>query len=410
MKPPRFALLLLAAGLLPRLSAAGCLTVTVTHTLAIARPAETISVPWSRIAESLPGAQIYHLEVKDASGHVLPYQVTNIAPTLKDATGRGDAYGELLFQHDFAAGENSAVFCIQKTDTITPPFPAKAFARYVPERLDDFAWENDRIAHRIYGPGLAAPAPAGSNKEVLVSSGIDVWCKRVSYPIVDRWYNKGHNFYHKYDLGEGMDMYNVGQSRGCGGTGIWDGHQLAVGANYRTWKVLENGPVRAVFELTYDAWPAGGCKVAETKRFIVEAGHNLDRMESTFTVTEGSAAELTVGIGLMKSPTDKGQDPKIDFTTMMDDGSLAQWIVQKTHGDLATAVIVPNAAFQGYAGDKLNRLVLAKIAPGRPLHYLVGAGWSAAGEFTTEKAWTDYVAACAARERSPVTVSLQASP
>jgi pectinesterase len=44
------------------------------------------------------------------------------------------------------------------------------------------------------------------------------------------------------------------------------------------------------------------------------------------------------------------------------------------------------------------------------LHYLVGAGWSAAGEFTTEKAWTDYVAACAARERSPITVTVSAAP
>ena len=410
MKPLRFAMLLLAAGLLSRLSAAERLTVTVTHSLDIARPAETISVPWARIAQALPGALIHHLEVRDAAGRVLPYQVTNLAPTLKDATGRGEAYGELLFQHDFAAGEKSAVFTMVKTEAVTPPFPVKAFARYVPERLDDFAWENDKIAHRLYGPGLAAPAPAGSGKEVLVSSGIDVWCKRVSYPIVDRWYNKGHNFFHKFDLSEGMDMYNVGQTRGCGGTGVWDGHQLWVGRNYQTWKLLENGPVRAVFELTYDAWQADGFKVAETKRFTVEAGHNLDRMESTVTVTGGPAKELTVAIGLHKTPTDKGQDPKIDFTTVPADGSLAQWIVQKTHGSLATAVVVAADAFRGYAEDEHNRLVLAKVTPGQPLHYLVGAGWSAAGEFTTEKTWTDYVAACAARERSPVTVTFAATP
>lgn len=415
MKTPRgyagrLLLAFLLVAVLPAVSAAPQITVTVTQSLAIARPAETISVPWARVAELLPGALIHHLEVRDAAGHALPFQVTNVNPTLKDATGAGAAYGELLFQHDFAAGEKSASFTIVKTEAVTPPFPTKAFARYVPERLDDFAWENDKIAHRIYGPGLAAPAPAGSGKEVLVSSGIDVWCKRVSYPIVDRWYNKGHNFYHKYDLSEGMDMYNVSQSRGCGGTGIWDGHALSVSSNYRSWKVLENGPVRAVFELTYDAWAAGNVKVAEIKRFTVEAGHNLDRMQSTFTVTEGSAKELTVAIGLHKSPTDKGQDPVITYTSVAADGSLAQWVVQKTHGELATAVIVPNAAFQGYAEDKSNRLVLAKVVPGQPLHYLIGAGWSLAGEFTTEKSWTDYVAACAARERSPVRVTVSATP
>jgi hypothetical protein len=84
----------------------------------------------------------------------------------------------------------------------------------VQERLDDFAWENDRIGHRTYGPALAAPAPPGSGKEVLVTSGLDLWFKRVDYPIIDRWYNKGHDHYHK-DEGEGMDMYNVGKSRGA---------------------------------------------------------------------------------------------------------------------------------------------------------------------------------------------------
>jgi hypothetical protein len=65
--------------------------------------------------------------------------------------------------------------------------------------------------------------------------------------------------------GEGMEMYQVGGSRGCGGTGIWDGQKLHVGRNYKTWKILANGPVRTVFELSYEAWDAGGVKVSETK-------------------------------------------------------------------------------------------------------------------------------------------------
>ncbi len=74
-----------------------------------------------------------------------------------------------------------------------PPFPTKTFARYVPERLDDFAWENDRIAHRIYGPALETAAAGGFQ---MIASGIDVWSKRVRYPIVDRWYLKSHDNYH----------------------------------------------------------------------------------------------------------------------------------------------------------------------------------------------------------------------
>ena len=376
-------------------------TITVTHDLATARPAETITVPWAEINRALPGALLQRIAVKDAKGNVLPYQVTNVAPQAKDPKGEGIAYGELLFQHDFAAGEKSATFTVEKTETVAPVFPTQAFARYIPERLDDFAWENDKLAHRTYGPALAA-AVEGVAKEVLVTSGLDLWTKRVAYPIVDRWYNKGHDHYHK-DEGEGMDMYNVGPSRGCGGTGIWDGQALHVGRNYKTWKIIANGPIRAVFELGYETWMANGTMVSEVKRFTVDAGANLDRIESTFTVVGGR--DVTVGIGLNKTPTDRGQEPQIALTPVAADGSFTQWVVQKTNGALGTAVIVPDA-FLGFAEDERNHLLLAKAASGTPLRYYAGAGWSKAGEFATQEAWNAYVAAFAARLRSPLKITL----
>jgi hypothetical protein len=387
--------------------AAEQLTLTVTHDLAIARPAETIAIPWSEVNAALPGALLQRIAVKDAAGHVLPYQVTNLAPQAKDPTGKGVAYGELIFQHDFAAGEKTATFTVEKIDTVAPVFATKTFGRYVPERLDDFGWENDKIGHRTYGPALAAPAAPGSGKEVLVTSGLDVWCKRVSYPIVDRWYNKGHDHYHK-DEGEGMDMYQVGPSRGCGGTGVWDGKTLYVGRNYASWKVIANGPIRTVFELTYEAWDVAGAKISEVKRFTVDAGHNLDQIDSTFTVTDGGSSEITVAIGLNKTPADKGQAAKISLTPNQSNGSLTQWITQKTNGELGTAVIVPSASFKGFAEDERNQLVLAKATSGQPLRYYVGAGWSKAGEFKTQADWNAYVTACASRVASPIKITIAA--
>jgi hypothetical protein len=397
--------LLLLAGFVAAVATAAAekLVITVTHDLAIARPSETITVPWSEVNKALPGALLQKIAVKDSAGRVLPYQVTNVAPQAKDPNNEGIAYGELIFQHDFAAGEKSATFTVEKIDTVAPVFPVKAFARLVPERLDDFAWENDKIAHRTYGPALAAPAPAGVVKEVLVTSGLDVWCKRVAYPIVDRWYNKGHDHYHT-DQGEGMDMYQVGPSRGCGGTGVWDGSALHVSGNFKSARVLANGPIRAIFELTYDTWAANGFYVSETKRFIVDAGHQLDRIESTFAAS-GNRKEITVGIGLHKNPTDRGQDPQIEVLRNEAGSTLGQWVVQKTNDQLGTAVIVP-AGFTGYAEDDRNLLALAKAAPGQPLVYYAGAAWSRAGEITSRQAWSDYVAAMAARVRAPVKVSL----
>lgn len=387
------------------LAAAERVTLTVAHDYTGARPSETITVPWSEINRVLPGALLQRIAVRDARGNVLPYQVTNIAPQAKDPTGVGIAYGELIFQYSFAPGESTATFTVEKTETVSPVFPARTYARYIQERLDDFAWENDKIAHRTYGPALAAPDEPKTGKEVLVTSGLDVWCKRVSYPIVDRWYNKGHDHYH-VDEGEGMDMYQVGPSRGCGGTGVWNGSTLAVSRNYASWRIITNGPVRSVFELTYAPWDAHGVKVAETKRFTIDAGHNLSRIESTFTVVEGAARELTVAVGLNKNPADRGQEPQFALTPSPTQGSFTQWIVQKSNDSLGTAILVPGPAFQGFAEDERNHLALAKVTPGQPLRYYAGAGWSRAGEFASQADWNAYVREFAARVQAPLRVTV----
>lgn len=405
MKSPLLAAALLASLALGSLSAAEKAVITVTHRLEIARPAETITVPWAEINRALPGALLQRIAVKDSAGRVLPYQVTNVAPQAKDPKGEGIAYGELIFQHDFAAGEQSATFTVEKTETVAPVFPTKAFARYIPERLDDFAWENDKVAHRTYGPALAEPVGA-TPKEVLVTSGLDIWSKRVSYPIVDRWYNKGHDHYHK-DEGEGMDMYNVGPSRGCGGTGVWDGKTLHVGRNYKSWKIVANGPIRAVFELSYDTWMANGVMVSEVKRFTVDAGHYLDQIESTFQIA-GTKEPIVVAVGLNKNPADRGQEPKIETKADPATGSVTQWVMQKSNGSLGTAVVIASDAFHGFAEDDRNQLVLAKVTAGQPLRYFAGAGWSKAGDFADAAAWQAYIANHAARARAPVSVTVVA--
>ena len=376
--------------------------VTVTHQLKQARPSETITIPWAQVNHYLPGALIQKIAVKDRHGNVLPHQVTNIAPQAKDPLGVGIAYGELIFQYHFTAGEQSADFQIEKIEGIAPVFETKAFGRHVPERLDDFAWENDKIAHRTYGLALAAPAPAGVTKEVLVTSGIDIWFKRVPYPIVDRWYNKGHDHYHK-DEGEGLDMYNVGKSRGCGGTGIWDGQQLYTSINYERWKILANGPVRTVFELSYQSWDAAGIAITETKRFTVDAGHYLDKIESRFHYAGNTS--LTAAIGLNKTPSDKGQNPSIKVDKNLATQSLSQWIEQSTKGAFGTAIILPTA--KDYAEDPLNHLILTSVHSDQTLTYYAGAVWERWGDIKTQQEWNTYLAQMAARYQDPIQIKLQ---
>jgi hypothetical protein len=82
--------------------------------------------------------------------------------------------------------------------------PSRACARFVPQAFDDVAWENDRIAFRVYGPAL--------EKEQKTGSGIDVWVKSTHQLVIDRWYKSDD---YRRDHGEGLDFYSVGEGRGC---------------------------------------------------------------------------------------------------------------------------------------------------------------------------------------------------
>jgi len=381
-------------------------TITVTHDLAAARPGATVSVPFADIDKVAPGLRMYHVVVRDARGRSLPLQVTNY-----QHDHRGAQYDELVFQYDFAAGEKRATFTLESVATATPPEPPCVYARQVPERFDDMAWENDRIAHRMYGMALNSPGAGG---ERLRGSGIDVWGKRVTYPIVDRWYAKGHDQFHKDGEGEGLDLYSIGGSRGAGGTGAWDGTKLWTSDNFVRSEVLSNGPRRAVFVLTYAPWEAGSLgNVSETKRFTVDCGRNFDSVESVF---DFAAATAEVGIGITEHAQAEGFPAGV--LTKDPDGRWMSWWEENSDGGLGVAVILgPTENPAGFAYEAPakrpgngNHVLRVKAKDGVPVHYFTGAGWTKSGQFADRAAWETYVREHAARAAKPFTVTVSARP
>jgi hypothetical protein len=379
-------------------------TVVVTQDLNAARPNEIIAIPFKQVAAVLPEARMYHLVVRDSKGRALPSQITNY-----EHDHRGVSYDDLVFSHDFAAGEKRATFTLENLPATTPPLTSCVYARFVPERFDDMAWENDRIAHRMYGLALNSPAAGG---ERLRGSGIDVWAKRVTFPIVDRWYAKGHDQFHKDGEGEGLDLYSIGGSRGAGGTGVWDGSKLWTSDNFVNAKVLSNGPMRAAFDLSYAPWDAGSAgQVVETKRFTVDCGRNFDAVESTFDLVGSSA---TVGIGITEHPQAAGFPAAI--LTKDPDGRWMSFWEENNDGGLGIAVILANGATPaGFAHEdapggkgNANNLLLVKAADGVPLRYFTGAGWTKSGQFADRAAWETYVKDYAARAQKPLTISVSA--
>ena len=256
--------------------------------------------------------------------------------------------------------------------------PAAAYGAFLPQRKDDFAWENDRIAYRVYGPALEATGE--------ISSGIDVWAKRTRQPIVEKWYYRAD--YHE-DHGEGLDMYKVGPTRGCGGTGIWREGKLYVANNFVTWRLLENGPSRVAFELSYAPYDAGGLKVQETRLITLEAGANLNRIETRFD-WDGGPDELPAVVGLAKR--EGGDAP--DFGK--DNSWMACWEPEQAgNGTIGCGVVMTSPAQPLDAKDQV--FLKTTVKRGQTLVYFTGAGWTRSGDFPDKNSWLGYVARTAQR-------------
>ncbi|MDR2462375.1 MAG: DUF4861 domain-containing protein [Verrucomicrobiales bacterium] len=254
-----------------------------------------------------------------------------------------------------------------------------AQVKYIPQRADDIAWENNRVAFRIYGPKLALTEPTGS--------GVDVWVKSVPGMIIDKWYAGGD--YHR-DHGEGLDFYSVGRSRGCGGLGVWDGQRLHVSGHWSAYTIRETGLNRAVFDVEYAPWEiADGKKISEKRTITLDADSHLNRMTSRLS---GDAATLTVGIGLAKGQGGElWQDREL--------GIVAYW--QKPdaeHGIIGCAVLVDPLTVSGFAEDDLNYLILVNAKTGAAFTYYAGACWDkGANAFKTFDEWKNYLRARAVK-------------
>ncbi len=354
------------------LQTAAAVRVEVRNPAGFFRQTETVSVAIS----TLPASPVV---MDGVSSRIVPSQVVE---------------NELLFQVDLAAGETRSFLVLDGRKLSEVPSPVvKTFARFVPERMDDFAWESDRIAHRMYGPALITG-------EGTVSSGVDVWVKRTRNLVVNKFYQSGD--YHK-DHGEGLDGYSVSHNakptRGCGGLGIWDGKKLWVSSNFASQRVIATGPIRSVFELTYDAWDAGGRKVSEVKRMSIDANSNFTRAESTFT-TAGNEP-LTIGVGIAQ----RGRDEQTASDASA--GWIAYWEPENPpNGHTACALVLP-AGVREFTSDEANQLAIAEARPGRAFVYYLGAGWSKSGDFNDAPAWQQHVRRFAERLAHPLVVRVR---
>jgi len=364
--------------------------IIVKNTMDIDRSFETVSIDLASL--ELVDSQNY-IVIKDADSQaeIVSQQIDS------DEDGKMDA---LLFQPQVAANsEKIFEVTFSKSPKKKDSVPA-CYSRFVPERTDDYAWENNRVAFRTYGP-VAQKMKEDGVKGGTLSSGIDAWLKRVDYPIINKWYKKEletDGSYHK-DTGEGLDNFHVGISRGVGGIAKKVDTTYYISKNFTSWKTLTTGPIRTSFVLTYADWDAAGNKISEEEKISLDYGSNLSKFEIIIKGTDTISAGLTL----------HEKDGKIGVNE--ENSWISYW---EPHGDseLGTGIVVPSDAMIGHEHfvtdrkDESNFFAHIQTKNNKTFYY-AGFGWKKSEQFTTKDEWDSYLNQFAQCLKNPLVVNIK---
>lgn len=371
-------LFLPAAMLLAACSAEPTLQLTITNPTDVERDHETIEVKWEQIAEALPEATPTSIVVTDDEGDEIPSQVLykgNVEPQ------------SLIFQVESDEHE-TALYTIATGQP--QPYAPKAFGRQVPERYDDYAWENNLCAYRLYGPALE------TSPEQLITPGIDVWVKCSEKLVIDEWYAKG-DYHHNY--GDGMDCYKVGRTLGGGASvPMIDGAFYPMEHNYATARTLDNGPIRTTVELTYVPWKVGEKNVSLVKRISLDANQRFNRMDNIY---EGDFEALPIAAGFVRHEVKQ---------TLTGEGWLAMVEAvsdskqPEVDGDIYQAIVLPKATIEA---DLLGHaLAVIPVKSGELMTYYTASGWSLGGIEDMEE-WKEEITEQQAMVLCPLEVKIE---
>lgn len=315
--------------------------------------------------------------IKNARGQQVDYQITYDGLILIDASVRPG--GEATF-------------------TVTPgkPRPVKTIVcgKQYPERVDDIAWENDRTAYRVYGPALQR-----SGEKAF---GVDVWVKNTPDLEVDKRYvtelsnhaaieqrkKEGKTeeaallaeatTYH-FDHGYGLDCYKVGPTLGCGAPALMVDGNMVMPYCYKSYRILDNGPLRFTVELVYGATKIGNDKnVMEHRIISLDKGSNFNKAivwyEGLSHATPLAAGvvlhsedlenvECGANYVLYADPTDN--PTKQNFQIFV--GALFP------NGVTNTTKLMFKEPFNGNAGHAIG---ITSYVPGSRYTYYFGSAWS----------------------------------
>ena len=244
----------------------------------------------------------------------------------------------------------------------------------VPERENDFFWENDKFGMRAYGPG-----------NYHVWSGLDLFNKMPDAASTCGYVLRNHSKcgnWHVTPYKGIFDNYTMCASRGLGGVALFaDGEWKT----YPTWEkseIVTNAGDVCEFKLVYPAFSSLG---RMTYHITLRRGERFFKNYVSFE-SQSLPEGFRHGPGLDVDPKrghggDLREDASLGIISLFEDAK------GESGGSTMTAVFIdPNEKHDvEILTDHLNCRVLAVRKP--PFTYWAGTAWSKAGEIVTAEQW-----------------------
>ncbi|WP_434035604.1 DUF4861 family protein [Formosa sp. 4Alg 33] len=365
--------------------------ITVKNNLELSRSFETVEISRADVTLN-EGERFEDFSVQDATTKaILTSQFVD-----EDLDGTVDV---LLFQPELDPNSEKQYELVVADSSVKQDTTAYCYSRFVPERTDDYTWENNKVAFRTYGPVAQKMVEDGVPGGTL-SSGIDLWLKKVEYPIINKWYARNAIKAGEYhiDYGEGLDNFHVGSSRGVGGSAVKIDTSYYISTNFTDYKTITTGPIRTSFVLNYADWDANGQTISEEKHISLDYGSNFSRFEIHVKGTD----ELSIGLTL--------HDNEGTVTENVDQGWIAYWESEYFDSELGTAIVakrddmIASERYVTAEKDRSNLYSQLKVNNNKVVYY-AGFAWKESKQYPTKALWEQHIQEFSEKVNSPLEVT-----
>ena len=227
-------------------------------------------------------------------------------------------------------------------------------------QMEGPAWENDKVAFRNYYDAR---------------NGIDIFGKQVSEMVLDSVGIEGTNYHELADWG--MDILKVGNSLGAGSIALKrDGKVYRIDeADHCDYKLISDGPLRAIFNLTFENFKIGEHSYFITHQISIWGGAQFYQSSVTIDGIQGDEQLVT---GIVNLHSHALHEEKFNKHVL-----LATHDKQAENGAmLGMGLMIPENIYLGHEeapekGDGIvsSYMALMKIENKKPVTFFFYTGW-----------------------------------